>query len=167
MGVYVGLAVALVGALLQATILRDYAFAGVHADVVLVAVVGWAALRRVEDGLVWAVIGGVALGLFSAGPFGLSIVALAAASLVGWLIGHRLRPLNQPLIVLAVPFAVLTYYVVASLLLAVGGAPLQPIGLARSVLGPALLVDTLIGPVVLVALAWVSHAITPAPWKPL
>jgi rod shape-determining protein MreD len=163
---YLGIAVALVGTLLQSTVLSEYAVAGVHLDLVLVAVIGWAALRNVEDGLVWAAIGGVMLDLFSAGPFGLSVVALAVAAIVAWAIGHRVRALNQPLVLVAVPFAVLGYYVVDAIGLTLAGAPLQPIVLAQAVLGPALLVDTMAGPFVLVALAWVSHAITPAPWSP-
>ena len=47
MSLYVGLAIGFVGALLQATLLHDYRVAGVHPDLVLLAVVGWAALHRI------------------------------------------------------------------------------------------------------------------------
>lgn len=166
MAVYIGLAIAFLGALLQSTVLPDYTWQDVHPDLVLVAVAGWAALRRVEDGLVWALLGGLCLDFFSAGPFGVSTAGLAAAALVAWLVGHRLRPLNQILVVAAVPFAAFAYYAVATLLLAIGGASIQLLPYAVGVVGPALLVDTAIGPVVLFVIAWLSHAITPAPWAP-
>lgn len=166
MAVYLGLAVAFFGTLLQSTVLPDYAWQNVHPDVVLVAVAGWAALRRAEDGLVWALLGGLCLDFFSAGPFGVSTVGLAAAALVAWLVGHRLRPLNQVLVVAAVPFAALAYYAVGTLLLAIGGASFQLVPYALGVVGPAIVLDTAIGPVLLFLLAWASHAITPPPWAP-
>lgn len=166
MPTYIGLGVAFLGSLLQSTILSGYSWQGVHPDIVLVAVAGWAALRRVEDGLLWALLGGVSLDFFSAGPFGVSTVGLAAAALVAWLVGHRLRRLNQVLVVASVPFAALAYYAVATLLLAIGGASFQLVPFLVGVVVPAVAVDTLIGPVLLFMLAWVSHAITPTPWAP-
>ena len=157
---------AFLGALLQSTVLSDYAWHDLRPDLVLVAVAGWAALRRIEDGLVWALLGGLCLDFFSAGPFGVSTVGLAAAALVAWLVGHRLRPLNQMLVVAAVPFAAFAYYAVATLLLAIDGASVQLVPYAVGVVGPAVVLDTAIGPVVLFLLAWVSHAITPPPWAP-
>jgi rod shape-determining protein MreD len=164
--VYLGLAVGFLGALLQSTVLSEYGWLGAHPDLVVVAVAGWAALRRIEDGLVWALIGGIALDLFSAGPFGLSVLGLIVAALIAWLLGQRLRPYNQILVVASVPFAAFAYYLVATLVLAIGGAAIEPLPLVLSVIGPAIALDTLIGPIVLFALAWASHAITPAPWAP-
>ena len=164
MAIYLGLAVALIGSLLQSTVLPEWTLFGVHLDLVLVAVAGWAALRRLGDGLTWALFGGVALDLFSVGPFGGSVLALAAAAFVAWLLGYRLRPYNQILVVAAVPFAAFAYYAVSAMLLTVGGATLQVVPLLVDVVGPALLFDTIAGPVVLFLLAWASHAITPTPW---
>lgn len=166
MGVYLGLAVGFFGALLQSTLLPYYAWQGVHADLVVVAVAGWAALRRIEDGLLWALIGGIALDLFSAGPFGLSVLGLAAAALVAWLVGQRLRPYNQILVIATVPFAALAYYLVATLVLAIGGAAVDPVPLVLGAIGPAIVLDTLVAPILLFCLAWLSHAIEPTPWAP-
>ena len=162
----VGLAVAFLGALLQATILGKYSFFGVHVDVVLIAVVGWAALRRFEDGLVWAALGGLALDLFSTMPLGSSVVALTLAALVSATIAGSLRTIHSWLIALAIPVGALTYYLSATLLMALVGMPVSWVELYRGVVGPAVLVDTLLGPAVLIVLAWLSSAITPDPWAP-
>ena len=163
---YIGLAIGFLGALLQATILGQYSILDVHVDLVLLAVVGWAALRRFEDALLWAAIGGVSLDLFSALPFGASTVALMLAALVAAVIAGSLRTIHPFLVVLAVPVAALTYYLATTVLMALGGQPVGWVELYRDVVGPAILVDTLVAPVALLLLAWLSRAITPSPWAP-
>jgi len=163
---YIGLAVALVGALLQATVAARYPILGVQLDVVPVAVIAWSALRRFEDGLVWAALGGLALDLFSALPLGSSVVALALAALVAATIAGSLRTIHSWLIALAIPVGALTYYLSLTLLMALGGMPVSWVDLYRGVVGPAVLIDTLLGPPLLIVLAWLSSAITPDPWAP-
>ena len=163
---YIGLAVAVVGALLQATVAARYPILGVHLDLVLVAVVAWAALRPFEDGLLWAALGGLALDLFSALPLGTSVVALALAALVAAAIAGSLRTIHPFLIALAVPVGTLTYYLSATLLMALGGLSVSWAELYRGVVGPAVLVDTLLAPLMLIVLAWLSSATTPDPWAP-
>jgi rod shape-determining protein MreD len=163
---YIGLAVAFLGALAQATIAGRYPILGVHVDLVLVAVIGWAALRRFEDALLWAALGGLALDLFSALPIGTSVVALSLAALVAATIAGSLRTIHAFLIALAVPVAALTYYLSATALMALGGLTVSWVELYRGVVGPAILVDTLLAAPMLVLLAWLSRAITPSPWTP-
>ena len=64
------------------------------------------------------------------------------------------------------PVAALTYYLSATLLMAFGGMPVGWIELYRGVVGPAILVDTLLAAPLLIVLAWLSRAITPSPWAP-
>lgn len=49
---------------------------GVQPDLVLILVVGWTILRDLEEGLTWALIGGVSLDLISGAPFGVFSLAL-------------------------------------------------------------------------------------------
>ena len=163
---YIGLALALVGALLQATVAARYPVFGVQLDLVPVAVIAWSTLRRFEDALVWAALGGLALDLFSAMPLGSSVVALTLAALVSATIAGSLRTIHSWLIALAIPVGALTYYLSATLLMALVGMPVSWVELYRGVVGPAVLVDTLLGPAVLIVLAWLSSAITPDPWAP-
>jgi rod shape-determining protein MreD len=162
---YAGLAIAFVAALLQATVLADYRVAGVHPDLVLLAVVGWAALHRVQDGLLWATLGGVSTDLLSAGPFGVSVVAMIAASLVGGWIGRRVRRSHPFLAVAAVPFAATAYYLVG--VAALGEGLFGRLNLAVEVAGPAIVLDSLIGVPAMVLLIWLSRAISPPGWANL
>jgi rod shape-determining protein MreD len=163
---YVGLVVAFLGALAQATIAPRYPILGVQLDFVVVAVIGWAALRRFEDGLLWALLGGLALDLFSALPIGTSVVALCLAALVAAAMAGSLRTIHPFLIVLAVPVALLTYYVSATVAMALGGLTVSWLELYRGVVGPAILADSLLAPLMLLLLTWLSRAITPSPWAP-
>ena len=63
-------------ALLQATVMPHITVLGVHPDLVLMVVVAWSVLRGSKEGMVWALIGGVVMDLFSAAPFGISTLAL-------------------------------------------------------------------------------------------
>ena len=73
---YIGLAVASSARCSRRRSSASTRLLGVHFDLVLVAVICWTALRRFEDGLVWAVLGGLGLDLFSALPIGTSVAAL-------------------------------------------------------------------------------------------
>lgn len=155
---YVGLAVGFFGALLQATVLSDYPVLGVHVDLVLLGVVGWAALRRFEEALLWAVLGGLGIDLFSAAPFGASVLALSAAAVVAATIAGSLRTIHHYLVVLAVPVGALTYYLVTTLAMALGGMTVDWVDLYRGVVVPAVAVDAALGPVVVLVLGWLSRA---------
>ena len=165
MSAYVGLAIGIVGALLQATVLADYRVAGVQPDLVLLAVIGWAALHRVQDGLLWASLGGLSTDLASAGPFGGSVLGMIAAALIGGAIGRRVRRSHPFLAVLAVPFAAASFYLIGLFMLPVQGGPLERVGLALEVAGPAIVLDSLIGVPAMVLLVWLSRAISPPGWS--
>ena len=91
--------------------------AGVHPDLVLVAVIGWTVLRGTSEGLLWAVIGGLCLDLLSSGPFGLAVIPLVLVSLVARLGYSRMfgGQIVLPLL-LAFPLSVIYYLVYTSLL---------------------------------------------------
>lgn len=161
---YVGLAVAFLGALLQSTVLPYYPLFGLHLDVVPLAVFGWAALRRFEDGLLWAVMGGVSIDLFSSAPFGTSIAALAVAALVATTIGGSLRSIHPFLAIVALPVATLTYYLLAALLMALGGMALDPLDLVNGVIGPAVLLSILASPIVVALLGRLNASTIRSPW---
>jgi rod shape-determining protein MreD len=80
----------LVGAtLLQTTLSPFVKFNGVHPDLVLVLVIGWGILRGPEEGLVWALVGGLSLDFMSGAPFGIfSLTMLLVAIVIGLIHGR-------------------------------------------------------------------------------
>lgn len=72
-------------ALLQATALPALEILGVKPELMLLMVLAWSLLRGVEEGLVWAFVGGLALDLFSGGPVGASALALLVVSFLSGL----------------------------------------------------------------------------------
>jgi rod shape-determining protein MreD len=165
LNVYAGLVIGFVGALLQATILVDYRVAGVHPDIVLLAVIGWAALHRLQDGLLWATLGGLSSDLFSVGPLGAGVLSMLAAALVGGWIGRRVRRNHPFLAVLAIPFAAATYYAICLLIKGVDAGMGAAMNLAVDVAVPAVVLDSLIGVPIMVLLIWLSRAISPPGWS--
>lgn len=98
--------------------------AGVHPDLVLVAVISWSVLRGAPEGLVWAVVGGLCLNLFSSGPFGLIIAPLAIVCLLARLGYSRVYGAHIALpLFLTFPLSVV-FYLSYALLLSLTGRPL-------------------------------------------
>jgi rod shape-determining protein MreD len=97
---------------------------GVHPDLVLVAVISWTLLRGVTDGLVWAFVGGLCLGLLSSAPFGLTIAPLALVCLLARLGYSRVYGAHIVLpLFLIFPLSVV-YYLSCTLLLSLTGRPI-------------------------------------------
>jgi rod shape-determining protein MreD len=69
-------------ALGEATVLPHLRVGGVQPDLMMLLVGTWSLRRGVEEGAMWAFIGGLALDLLSAGPFSALTFALLAISLV-------------------------------------------------------------------------------------
>ena len=87
-------------ALLQTTVFRQILFLDGSLDLLLVAVVCWSMLRP-EEGLGWALVGGLFADLFSGGPFGITAIAyLLVAICVGSLHGRLWT--RSPLAVMAI-----------------------------------------------------------------
>jgi rod shape-determining protein MreD len=87
-------------ALLQTTVFRQILFLDGSLDLLLVAVTCWSLLRP-EEGLVWALLGGLLADMFSGGPFGNTAIAyLLVAISVGSLHGRLWT--HSPLAVMAI-----------------------------------------------------------------
>mgnify|MGYP000412772935 CR=1 FL=1 len=115
--------------------------AGVHPDLVLVAVISWTLLRGLADGLVWALIGGLCLDLLSSGPFGLTIVPLVIVCALARLGYSRVygAQLWLPLF-LTFPLSVV-FYLSDALLLSLTGRPIAWSATLVQVILPASLLN--------------------------
>ncbi len=103
--------------MVQSTVVPHFAIFGLKVELVLLLVVAWSILRGPEEGVVWAVIGGFLLDLFSAAPFGISATVMAlTALLVSW-VGPSLLRANSLLPLVLVPVATAIFNVLSLTLL--------------------------------------------------
>jgi rod shape-determining protein MreD len=113
----------------------------VHPDLVLVAVIGWTFLRGPGEGLVWAVIGGLGLDLFSNGPFGAATVALVVTNVLASL-GYGRAFGGYLVLPLALTFPLsLAYYLIYTLSISLLGQPVAWIPTVVDIILPASLLN--------------------------
>ncbi|MBI1278107.1 MAG: rod shape-determining protein MreD [Anaerolineaceae bacterium] len=76
MGSFLSLPIMILVAALQVTVMPQISFWGGRPDLVLLVVVSWALNSTLEQGVLWAFVGGICKDLLSAAPIGTSIVGL-------------------------------------------------------------------------------------------
>jgi rod shape-determining protein MreD len=148
-------------ALLQSTLLPHLKIWGVQPDLVLLAVVAWSLLRGTEEGMLWALVGGLALDMLSSARLGVNTLPLL---LIGFLAGLWQRGIVRMEIVvpfLAVPIATLVYQgTMVALLKLLGWPATWRAALTTSIL-PTTLVNTLLMPLVYVLMRWIHRRTQP------
>ncbi len=133
----------MVGAtLLQTTVSPYLKINGVHPDLVLVLVIGWVSLRGWEEGVFWALMGGLSLDFISAAPFGLFTLTLLMAALVANL-AHGLTFGSSIVLPLSLTFPLsVLFNGVALLILSLLGRPIVWNDAFTSILVPAATFNT-------------------------
>lgn len=151
-------------AIFQSTLLPHLAVLGVKVDLVMLLVAAWSIRRGVEAGLVWALIGGVAVDVLSAGPFGLSIVTLALVAVIAGGFGPGLRRSSIILPLVLIPLVSIVATLVGALILQAVGHPISwPVVVAMVVL-PAALLDTLAVLIVYPLISIADHRLSTVEW---
>lgn len=132
-------------ALSQSTVFPYLKVLGLRVDLVMILVVCWMLIKDVDDGVVWAILGGIFLDLMSLAPFGTYIFALIPVVALAGLF-KALIPAYHSLLPFAVlPIASILYNLTANLVLVIFGTPGEwPATVALIVL-PAILVDSVAG----------------------
>lgn len=104
-------------ALLQASLVSHFSVRGALPSVMLLLVVNWGILRGTDEGMLWALIGGICIDTLSGWPFGTSTVALVVvASAVSLGEGTFIR--THALLPIGTVFgATILYYLVALFIL--------------------------------------------------
>ncbi len=133
----------LIGAALLQTTLSPYIkITNVHPDLVLILVIAWTILRGLEDGLVWAFIGGLSLDFVSGAPFGVFTLTMLLSTLTAGLFHGRVVGSSIVLpLGLAFPLSLL-FNVLALLFLNLLGRPVVWIDAFSNVLFPVALYNT-------------------------
>ncbi len=112
MNVYLVMLLLFVLATVQSTILPRLTVWGVHPELMLMAVISWSILSGAEEGMLWALIGGILLDLFSASHFGLHTMALLMVAFPSGLGQRTLFRSDLLMPLLIIPLATLGYELV-------------------------------------------------------
>jgi rod shape-determining protein MreD len=124
----------------------------------LLVVLVWAVLRGVDEGMVWGLIGGLALDVLSGGPMGANTLALlAAALLAGQSWGRGIGSALVRLLLLAF-VAILAYHLVLLFVLSWTGYLVDWGWAILRVAGPSALLNMILAPFVQVPLGWLERS---------
>jgi cell shape-determining protein MreD len=118
----------------------------VRPDLVLVLVVLWGALNSTGEAVLWGLLGGAFVDLFSAAPFGTATLTFGTVAFFSSIFGEYLRRISGVLVLMLPALATVVAY---GLMLAVLQAVSWPIDLPTTValvIIPAIAVNTLVGP---------------------
>jgi len=125
-GRYISLPILIIAAVLQSTVIPEIRIGGGGPDIILMLVLSWTLLAGLEEGLVWAMVGGILQDIISGIPTGTTALALVVVVfLVNLVLGTIGRNnLVFPLFVAII--GTLLYELVLSLVLAVLGHTISP-----------------------------------------
>jgi rod shape-determining protein MreD len=144
-------------ALLQSTVVPHIEVVGVHPDLMLVVVVSWSLLRGSGEGMLWALVGGLALDLLSGAQIGVSTLPLLLIGFLAGLWQRGIFRLDLAIPILAVPLATLIQQSAMVALLTMLGWPASWIETMRYAILPSVLVNTLVAPLIYVLLRWIHR----------
>ncbi len=143
--------------LIQTVVLTRVSLWGARPELLLLVVLMWSVVRGVDEGLLWAFLGGLMMELFSGGPLGAITLALVVAS---FLSGRVLRvELGSPVagVVLSTLLAVSGYHLVLLLALAWTGYPVDWLEALFRIAWPSVLLNALLAPFVYRAMRWLER----------
>lgn len=104
-------------ALLQTSLVPHLTVDGALPGIVLVAAVDWGILRGADEGMLWGLIGGICIGVFSSWPMGASAVALVVVTYLVSLGGSTFIRTHALLPLATVFVATIVYYLIALFIL--------------------------------------------------
>ncbi len=154
----------LIGAVFLQTTLSPYIKINhVHPDLVLVLVIGWTILHGLDEGIVWAIIGGLALDFFSGAPFGVFTLSMVLTILVTSLFHGRIFGSSIVLpLGLAFPLSLL-FNTLALLMLNLLGRPVNWLDAMTNIILPAALFNTGIMMIIFPLLYLLNRWLNPQP----
>jgi len=144
-------------ALLQTVLLSQVDLWGTQPDLMLLTVLVWAVLRGVDEGMVWALVGGLITDLLSGGPLGATTLALlTAALLAGQSWGQGIgSPLLRMLLLSFV--AILAYHLALLIVMSWTGYIVDWGWAILGVAAPSALLHTLMTPFIQRPLNWLER----------
>ncbi len=133
----------MLASVLQSTALPHLVVVGVKVDLVLLLVIAWSIRRGIEAGVLWAVIGGIALDVLSLAPLGVSVLACGFAAVIAGSFGPSLRRASALLPLVLTPLASVVATLTGAFVLALLGWPISWPATVALVVLPAAVLDSL------------------------
>lgn len=144
-------------ALIQATVLSRVSVLGARPNLMLLVVLIWAMVRGLDEGVVWAFVGGLIVDLLSGGPFaGTAVALVAAAYLAGQSLVEGVGSDAVRSIILVV-LGVLMYHLTLLIILSWTGHPVSWGFSLAQVAGPSIVLNGLLAPIVLHPMSWLER----------
>ena len=146
-------------ALIQSVLLSRVNLWGARPDLMLLIVIVWAMVRSVDEGVMWAFIGGLIVDLLSGGPLGATPLALVLAALwAGQSWGQGFGVAVARTLFMAILSATIYHVILLIILTWTGHTVDWGFALLR-VAGPSVLLNTILIPFIQRPLMWISGRI--------
>jgi rod shape-determining protein MreD len=145
-------------ALVQTTLLSRINVLGAQPNLMLLVVLLWSLVRGVDEGLVWAFLGGLMVDVLSGGPLaGTAIALLAAAYLAGQSLGEQVGSRAVRSVILTV-LGTAAYHLALLIVLDWTGHTVDWAFSLSRVTVPSVVLNGLLAPFVLQPLNWLERA---------
>jgi rod shape-determining protein MreD len=145
-------------ALIQTTLLSRISLLGAQPNLLLLIVLLWSLVRGVDEGLVWAFLGGLMLDLTSGGPLaGTAVALLAAAYVAGQSLAEQVGSQAVRSMILTV-LGVATYHLALLIVLTWTGHTVDWAFSLTRVAVPSVVLNGLLAPFVVQPLNWLERA---------
>lgn len=157
MNIYATILLLIATVIIQTTTMPHLTIMGVKPDLMLLMVISWSLLRGAQEGVIWALVGGMGLDLLSGAPFGTSTVPLVILSLLAGVGELSVFRTHITLPLLATLIATLAYNLFFLLLLHMQGHSIAWADSLIKVVLPSTLFNLLLAPFVYKALYWLHR----------
>lgn len=145
-------------ALVQTTLLSRISVVGAQPNLMLLVVLLWSVVRSVDEGLIWAFLGGLIVDVLSGGPLaGTAIALLAAAYVAGQSLGEQLGSQALRSMILTV-LGTATYHLALLVVLDWTGHTVDWVFSLTRVAVPSVVLNGLLAPLVLQPVNWLERA---------
>lgn len=142
---------------MQSTVIPHLAIGWVKPDLMLLVVISWSILRGTREGIVWGLVGGIALDLLSGAPFGVFALAMALVSLLTGLGEINVFRTNVALPLATISLATIAYNLVSLFLLQASGWPIDWGDSLLRIILPTTILNALLMPLVYRSLRWLHR----------
>jgi rod shape-determining protein MreD len=160
-GRYLALPILLIAAVLQSTIVPEIRIGNGGPDLVLMLVLSWTLLADIEEGVVWAIVGGVIQDLINGVPLGTSALALV---LLAFAVNLSIRTIASNNLIIPLPVAAvgtILYHLMLFVLLAILGRRISMGYMLASVTLPTLVYNAALMLPIFRLAGWVYRASRP------